>query len=80
MTKEISFYMMPVTVNTDYGLITEDVKTQKTIRLARNTELLDLSAGVQFLKVVFRMETTEQVYNRSYEKITQILSNLGGLW
>ena len=57
---------MPVTVNTDYGLITEDIQSLKTIRFDRNTELMDLSAGVEFLKVVFRMETTEQVYNRSY--------------
>ncbi|KAM3144229.1 hypothetical protein pb186bvf_003691 [Paramecium bursaria] len=80
ITKEIDFYMMPVTVNTDYGLITEDIQSLKTIRFDRNTELMDLSAGVEFLKVVFRMETTEQVYNRSYQKITLILSNLGGLW
>ncbi|KAM3144230.1 hypothetical protein pb186bvf_003692 [Paramecium bursaria] len=80
ITKEITFYMSPITINTDFGLISEDILENKSVRFARTTELLDLNSNVNFLRAVFRLETTENLHIRKYTKIQDILSNLGGLW
>ncbi|CAD8177416.1 unnamed protein product [Paramecium pentaurelia] len=78
--KEISFYMQPITVFTDLGLITEDYQIQKTLRYKRHTEMIDLNESDLIMNVVIRLDQIEQQYYRSYTKIQIILSQMGGLW
>ena len=61
--------MSPITINTDFGLISEDMLENKSVRFARTTELLDLNSNVNFLRAVFRLETTENLHIRKYTKI-----------
>ncbi|CAK56767.1 unnamed protein product (macronuclear) [Paramecium tetraurelia] len=78
--KEISFYMQPITVFTDLGLITEDNEIHKTLRYKRHTEMIDLNQSDLIMNVVIRLDQIEQQYYRSYTKIQFILSQMGGLW
>ncbi|CAD8172387.1 unnamed protein product [Paramecium octaurelia] len=78
--KEISFYMQPITVFTDLGLVTEDNQIHKTLRYKRHTEMIDLNESDLIMNVVIRLDQIEQQYYRSYTKIQFILSQMGGLW
>ncbi|CAD8086217.1 unnamed protein product [Paramecium sonneborni] len=78
--KEISFYMQPITILTDLGLITEDYQIYKSLRYKRHTEMIDLNESDLIMNVVIRLDQIEQQYYRSYTKIQIILSQMGGLW
>ncbi|CAD8071708.1 unnamed protein product [Paramecium primaurelia] len=78
--KEITFYMQPITVFTDLGLINENYQVQKTLRYKRHTEMIDLNESDLIMNVVIRLDQTEQQYYRNYTKIQIILSQMGGLW
>ncbi|CAK80907.1 unnamed protein product (macronuclear) [Paramecium tetraurelia] len=78
--KEITFYMEPITIFTDLGLISEDYQVQKTLRYKRHTEMIDLNESDLIMNVLIRLDQIEQQYYRSYTKIQIILSQMGGLW
>ncbi|CAD8108683.1 unnamed protein product [Paramecium primaurelia] len=78
--KEISFYMQPITVFTDLGLISENYQIQNTLRYKRHTEMIDLNESDLIMNVVIRLDQIEQQYYRNYPKIQIILSQIGGLW
>ncbi|CAD8108698.1 unnamed protein product [Paramecium sonneborni] len=78
--KEISFYMQPITVFTDVGLINEDYQVQNTLRYKRHSEMIDLNESDLIMNVVIRLDQIEQQYYRNYTKIQIIISQMGGLW
>ncbi|CAD8180222.1 unnamed protein product [Paramecium octaurelia] len=78
--KEITFYLEPITIFTDLGLISEDYQVQKSLRYKRHTEMIDLNESDLIMNVLIRLDQIEKQYYRSYTKIQFILSQMGGLW
>ncbi|CAD8084647.1 unnamed protein product [Paramecium sonneborni] len=78
--KEISFYMQPITILTDLGLISEDYYIDQGLRYKRHTEMIDLNESDLIMNVAIRLDQIEQQYYRHYTKIQIILSQMGGLW
>jgi hypothetical protein len=54
--KEISFYLEPVTVLSDFGLITKDYEELKSLRFKYKTEMLDFNESDLIMNVVFRLD------------------------
>ena len=75
--------MKPITTKTDFGFITEDISEITTLKYNNYVErisLADKEEGGTFLRFIMRLDNTEIINYRSYIKIQDILSNLGGLW
>ncbi|KAM3134862.1 hypothetical protein pb186bvf_013031 [Paramecium bursaria] len=79
--KELTFYMQPLTLNTDDGIFLESMKVENALQFLRSTELLDLNDdGDKFLHLTIRLDLVENMTKRTYQKMSAVLSQIGGLW
>ena len=68
-----------IEVNTDCGLIINEIKTENFIAYNSLVTTSDNREGAIFLTLNLRMSQTKEIYDRSYDKLQSVAAELGGI-
>jgi hypothetical protein len=79
--KEVSINFHNVEYNTDHGILTEEIKTDKYLQLDELREYYDFRSDSTevMLTCLLRMSNMKYQFNRKYLKIQDVVAQVGGL-
>lgn len=78
--REVNYYLNRLTITTDNGWLTEDIKTENHVQFERVFDLFSLTqSNGTFAVFNIRPSTTTKVYSRSYLKIQDVIAQVSGI-
>ena len=73
------FYFQHLSVETDDGLIFKGVNTLKAMtKSGEKTYFVPIDENLNFIEVTFSVDKVVKYYERTYDKLQQVLANTGG--
>ncbi|KAL4427059.1 hypothetical protein ABPG74_021166 [Tetrahymena malaccensis] len=80
LVKELTMYWRNVYIESDMGIINEDIQVLRDVIFSYSTEQLTYGQSSQFIHMVVRFEKAKQSrYFRSYMKIQDVLAQISGV-
>ena len=76
---QIYFFFQHLYVDTDEGVVFEDVQSQRAMTKSdEKTYFVQIDSNLNFIEVIFAVDKIVQYYERSYDKLQQVLAQTGG--
>jgi len=76
---QIYFFFQHLYVDTDQGIISKDVQSQLAMTKSdEKTYFVQIDSNLNFIEVIFAVDKVVQYYERSYDKLQQVLAQTGG--
>jgi len=76
---QIYFFFQHLYVDTDQGIISKDVQSQRAMTKSdEKTYFVQIDSNLNFIEVIFAVDKVVQYYERTYDKLQQVLAQTGG--